>query len=45
VLGNDRRMPVAQEGDVVLIEHAGAYGAVMASNYNLRGLPLEEVFE
>ena len=45
VLGNDRRMPVAQEGDVVLIEHAGAYGAAMASNYNLRGLPVEEVFE
>ncbi|MHB8311525.1 MAG: type III PLP-dependent enzyme domain-containing protein, partial [Metallibacterium sp.] len=45
VLGSDRRLPVAQEGDVMLIEHAGAYGAAMASNYNLRGLPVEEVFE
>ena len=45
VLGSDRRLPAAQEGDVMLIEHAGAYGATMASNYNLRGLPLEEVFE
>ena len=45
VLGSDRRLPAAQEGDVMLIEHAGAYGATMASNYNLRGLPLEEVFK
>ncbi|WP_304060391.1 bifunctional aspartate kinase/diaminopimelate decarboxylase [Metallibacterium scheffleri] len=45
VLGSDRRLPAAQEGDVMLIEHAGAYGAAMASNYNLRGLPLEEVLE
>ncbi|MDZ4814048.1 MAG: bifunctional aspartate kinase/diaminopimelate decarboxylase [Pseudomonadota bacterium] len=36
VLGIDRRLPRSSEGDVVLIAHAGAYGAVMASNYNRR---------
>lgn len=36
VLGIDRRFPHSQEGDVVLIAQAGAYGAVMASHYNRR---------
>jgi diaminopimelate decarboxylase/aspartate kinase len=36
VLGADRRLPASREGDVVLIAQAGAYGAVMASHYNLR---------
>jgi bifunctional diaminopimelate decarboxylase / aspartate kinase len=36
VLGSDRRLPEAQEGDVMLIAQAGAYGKVMASHYNLR---------
>lgn len=36
VLGTDRRLPEAQEGDVILIAQAGAYGKVMASRYNLR---------
>ena len=36
VLGADRRLPEAQEGDVMLIAQAGAYGKVMASHYNLR---------
>ena len=35
-LGSDRLMPAAQEGDVLLIANAGAYGRVMSSNYNLR---------
>ncbi len=34
--GHARRLPACQEGDVLLIAHAGAYGAVMASHYNLR---------
>ncbi len=34
--------PHAQEGDVVLIDTAGAYGAVMASSYNRRP-PAEEI--
>jgi len=36
VLGLDRLLPECREGDVVLIANTGAYGAVMASNYNLR---------
>ena len=37
VLGNNRRLPETREGDVLLVAQAGAYGAVMASDYNLRG--------
>ena len=36
ILGTDRRLPTAQEGDIVLIAQAGAYGKVMSSHYNLR---------
>lgn len=36
VLGVDRRMPECIEGDVIVIAQAGAYGAVMASDYNRR---------
>ena len=42
VLGHDRWLPDPRPGDVLLIENAGAYGAVMASHYNLRE-PAEEV--
>ncbi len=35
-LGTDRLLPVAQEGDVMLIANAGAYGRAMSSTYNLR---------
>jgi diaminopimelate decarboxylase/aspartate kinase len=38
VLGSDRRLPRSEEGDVLLIAQAGAYGEVMASHYNLRPL-------
>ena len=41
-LGSDRLMPEAEEGDVILIANAGAYGRVMSSSYNLRE-PAEEV--
>jgi diaminopimelate decarboxylase/aspartate kinase len=37
ILGSNRRIAPAQEGDVLLIAQAGAYGAVMSSDYNLRG--------
>ncbi|WP_281244047.1 bifunctional aspartate kinase/diaminopimelate decarboxylase [Rhodanobacter glycinis] len=37
VLGSDRRLPEPQEGDVILVAQAGAYGKVMSSPYNLRG--------
>src|SRR5690242_3351431 len=36
VLGTDRRLQEAAEGDVILIAQAGAYGKVMSSHYNLR---------
>jgi len=46
VLGRRRRLPAATaEGDVVLLADAGAYGSVMASRYNLRALPAEEILE
>lgn len=41
VLGVSRMLPVSQEGDVILIANAGAYGHVMGSFYNLRA-PAEE---
>jgi diaminopimelate decarboxylase/aspartate kinase len=45
VLGTDRRLPEAQEGDVILIAQAGAYGKVMSSHYNLRDEADEIVIE
>ncbi|HET8764425.1 MAG TPA: bifunctional aspartate kinase/diaminopimelate decarboxylase [Rhodanobacter sp.] len=45
ILGSDRRLPEPQEGDVVLIAQAGAYGKVMSSQYNLRGDTEEVVLE
>ncbi|MBL8300525.1 MAG: bifunctional aspartate kinase/diaminopimelate decarboxylase [Rhodanobacteraceae bacterium] len=36
VLGSNRRLPECREGDLLLIAQAGAYGATMASQYNLR---------
>ncbi|MFW5708844.1 MAG: diaminopimelate decarboxylase [Chloroflexota bacterium] len=41
VLGRDVELPRLEPGDHLLITHAGAYGAVMASNYNARLHPLE----
>jgi diaminopimelate decarboxylase len=37
----DRDMPELREGDLLAIMSAGAYGFVMASNYNSRPLPAE----
>jgi len=37
----DRDMPELHQGDLVAIMSAGAYGFVMASNYNSRPLPAE----
>ncbi len=46
VLGQQRRLPAATvEGDVLLIADAGAYGMTMASTYNLRALPAEDVID
>lgn len=46
VLGHRRPLPeTTAAGDIVLIADAGAYGAVMASRYNLRALPAEDVWD
>ncbi len=42
ILGADRHLPVTQEGDILLIADAGAYGYVMGSSYNMRP-PAEEI--
>src|SRR6185503_8075593 len=41
VVGRDRTLPRLAAGDLVAIRDAGAYGSVMASNYNRRPLPAE----
>jgi diaminopimelate decarboxylase len=40
-----REMPEVREGDLVAIMSAGAYGFVMASNYNSRPLPAEALVD
>lgn len=42
-LGTDRLFPETQEGDLILIANAGAYGRVMSSNYNMRKVAPEIV--
>ena len=42
-LGTDRLLPPSQEGDIILIANAGAYGYVMSSNYNRREVAKEIV--
>jgi len=37
----ERSLPVIEEGDVLAIMNAGAYGFSMSSNYNLRLKPME----
>jgi diaminopimelate decarboxylase len=39
--GVDRRLTEAQEGDLLAIRNAGAYGFAMSSNYNSRPRPAE----
>jgi diaminopimelate decarboxylase len=41
VVGRDRMLPALAPDDLVAIRDAGAYGSVMASNYNRRPLPPE----
>jgi diaminopimelate decarboxylase len=41
----DREMPEVHEGDLLAIMSAGAYGFVMASNYNSRPLPAEALVQ
>ncbi len=43
VLGHDRRIVPAHEGDVLLVASGGAYGRAMSSNYNLREPAAEQI--
>ena len=43
VLGHGRRLRGPQEGDVLIIATAGAYGRAMSSRYNLREPAIEVV--
>jgi diaminopimelate decarboxylase len=40
-LARDRELPVMQEGELLAILDAGAYGSVLSSNYNTRGRAAE----
>ncbi len=42
VIGESRFLPASEEGDIILIANAGAYGRVMSSHYNRRS-PAEEI--
>lgn len=44
-LGKDRMLPRPQVGEFYAVLDAGAYGSVMASNYNRRLLPAEVLVE
>jgi diaminopimelate decarboxylase len=44
-LGRDRKLPALAPGDLVAVLDAGAYGSVMASNYNRRTMPAEVMVE
>lgn len=41
VFAKDRRLPMPELGDVLVIRNAGAYGFAMSSNYNMREKPAE----
>lgn len=45
ILAKDRAFPLPQEGDVIAVMTAGAYGFSMASNYNCRLRPAEVLVE
>lgn len=42
---DSRRLPMAKVGDLLILENAGAYGFVMASNYNSKMRPAEVMVE
>ena len=44
-VGKDRRLPGPLPGDLLAIMDTGAYGSVMASNYNRRTMPAEVMVE
>ena len=44
-LGKDRQLPAPAIGDLIAVFDTGAYGSVMASNYNRRPMPAEVLVE
>jgi len=44
-LARDRNLERVQPGDLLVVRDAGAYGFVMASNYNMRPRPAEALVE
>ncbi len=42
---DNRNLPMCRVGDYVILENAGAYGFVMASNYNSKTRPAEVLIE
>ena len=44
-LGKERRLPRPEVGDLFAVLDTGAYGSVMASNYNRRPMPAEVLVE
>jgi diaminopimelate decarboxylase len=44
-IGKDRTLPRPQVGECYAVLDTGAYGSVMASNYNRRCLPAEVLVE
>jgi len=45
IVAKDRLLPMANEGDIIGIQNAGAYGYSMCSNYNNRLRPAEVLIE
>lgn len=45
VIGTDRRLHDVQPDDLLIVRDVGAYGFVMASNYNSRPRPAEVMIE
>jgi diaminopimelate decarboxylase len=44
-LARDRELPLTQEGDLLAILDAGAYGSTLSSNYNTRGRAAEVLID
>ena len=44
-LGKDRRLQAPKVGDLLVVFDTGAYGSVMASNYNRRPMPAEVLIQ
>lgn len=45
IIGENRLLPITDVGDIMLIEHAGAYGNVMSNSYNMRKPAREEILK